>query len=70
MVKSNFPVLPRVVLACLGYFWFILPRSCLFHLVAVGYGFVPHFIKKVKAHKSRKKLETLKKVKASKVRKK
>ena len=26
-----------VILACLGYFWFILPRSCLFQLVAVGY---------------------------------
>ena len=31
---------------------------------------VPHFIKKVKAHKARQKLETLNKVKARKVRKK
>ena len=39
LVKSNSSTLPGVVLACLGYFWFILPRSCLIQLVVVGHGF-------------------------------
>ena len=38
LVKSNSPILLEDVLACLVYFWFILPRCCLFQLVAIGYG--------------------------------
>ena len=30
LVKSNSPILSRVLLACLGYFWFVLARSCSF----------------------------------------
>ena len=45
LVNSNSPILPGVVLACLGYFWFIQPCSCLFQLVAVGYGLIHIFEK-------------------------
>ena len=38
LIKSNYPILTRVVLACLGYFWFILPRSWLFQLATISYG--------------------------------
>ena len=57
-------------LACLDYFRFILPRSCLFQLVTVDFGFFHILYKKVKAHKACQNLETLEKVKARRVRKK
>ena len=38
LVKNNSPKSPGVVLICLGYFWFILPHSCLFKVAAVGHG--------------------------------
>ena len=38
LVKSNSPILSAVILAHLAYFLFILPRSCLFRLAAVGSG--------------------------------
>ena len=69
LVKSIFSILPGIVSACLGYFWFILLRSCSFQLDAVGYGLFHILMKKMKAHKARQKLETLKKVKAGKARK-
>ena len=61
---------PELFWSVLGYFLFILPRSCLFQLVVVGYGFFHILYTKVKVHKARENLETLKKVKASKARKK
>ena len=58
--------MPGLVLACLGYFWLILLRSCLFQLVAVGSGLF-HILQKKERHiKARQKLETLKKEKARK----
>ena len=68
MVKSNSLMLPEVVLACLGYFWFyiVLAFSSLLRLV-MG---CSTFYKKVKAHNARQKVETLKKVKERKARKK
>ena len=38
LVESNSPIQSGDVLACLGYFPFILPRSCLLRLVAVCSG--------------------------------
>ena len=55
-----------VFLACIGYFWFILPRSCLFQRVAVCYALFHILYKKLKA---RKKMKTLKKVKQRKANK-
>ena len=66
LVKSDSPILLEVALACLVYFWFILPRSCLFQLVAIGYGLNNFLYKKVKARKARENLKTLKKVRVSK----
>ena len=66
MVKSNPGILLGVVLACLVYFSFILPRSCSFQLVAISYGLFHILYKKVKASKARRHLKTLEKVEANK----
>ena len=60
IIKSNSPIIPGVVLACLGYFWFAL--AC-FSLLPLVVGCFTCY-KKVKAHKAHQKLEALKKVKA------
>ena len=52
-----FPILSRVILVCLGYFLFILSRSCLFQLVAVRHGLFHILYKKVQSLKAREKLE-------------
>ena len=54
----NSPPLSGVLLTCLGYFWFILPRPCLFRFACGWLWVVPHFIEKKKACKARQKLET------------
>ena len=51
------------VLACLGYFWFILPLSCLLQLVAIGYWLFHILYKKVKALKAREKWAHIRHVK-------
>ena len=70
MVKSNSLIMSVIVLACLDYFPFFLPRTCLFRIAAVSSGLFHIFQTKVKARKARQKLETLPKVKASQVYKK
>ena len=62
LVKSNSPILSGVVLACSGFFLFILPRSYLFLLVAVGSGFFRIFLKGIKVGKARKKMKARKAV--------
>ena len=63
LVKSNSPILSGVVLAYSGFFLFILPRSYLFLLVAVGSGFFCIFLKGIKVRKARKKMKARKRVK-------
>ena len=73
LVKSNSLIWSGVVLACLGYLWFILPRYFLFQLVAVGSGLFHILHKKVKTRKALEKVNSrkaCKKMKACKTHKK